>query len=124
MRMKPVVRKSLRVLLLAAALAFVAILLGVLPFPAGFLKGPIEDAVRDAAGLELSIEGPVTVRLGPAPGVTSGGISLGAQAADPLLKIDSLHARISLLSLLRGRIHLRESSSDGIRIDYCAELPS
>ncbi|MGI9224190.1 MAG: AsmA family protein [Woeseiaceae bacterium] len=121
--MKRVVRKTLRVLLLTVALAFVVVLLGILPFRVGFLKGPIEAAVRDAVGLELSIRGPISVRLGPTPGVASGDLSLGAPAADPLLEVDSLQARISLLSLLRGRIQVRELSSDGIRIDYCARLP-
>ena len=122
-RMKPVIRRSLRWLLLVSALAFVAVLLGILPFRAGFLKGPIQEAVLDAAGLALSIEGPVKVRLGPVPGVTSSGVSLGAPAASPLLEVDSLDARISLLSLLRGRVHVREFSSDGVRVDYCAPLP-
>jgi len=121
--MKPVVRKTLRVLLLTVGLLFIAVLLGILPIRASFLKGPVEATVRDATGLELSIEGPVKVRLGPTPGVTGGKISLRAAAADPLLEVDSLQARISLLSLLRGRFHVREFSSDDIRIDYCARLP-
>ena len=74
-------------------------------------------------GWNCPSRGPSSVRLGPTPGVTGGKISLRAAAADPLLEVDSLRARISLLSLLRGRVQLREFSSDGIRIDYCAQLP-
>ena len=121
--MKPDIRKSLRLMLLAIALVFAAVLLGILPFRADFLKVPIQEAVRDAAGLALTVEGPVKVRLGPTPGVTSGGISLGAPDAEPLLEVDSVHARISLFSLLRGRIHVREISSNGVYADYCAPLP-
>ena len=121
-RMSPLARKYMRLLLLAAGLGFLAVLLGILPISAGFLKGPVEEMVRDAAGLELSIAGPLKVRLGPTPTVRSGGLSLGAPGAGPLVQVDSLHGSIGLLALLRGQIRVREFSAAGIRMDYCAPL--
>jgi len=122
--MKPVARKRTRILLAVVVLAISAVLLGVVPFPAGFIRGPIESAVRDATGLELSINGPIKLRLGPTPEATTGDLVLGDPTDDPLLEVDFLHARIGLFALLSGRVHVRHLSADGIRVDYCSPMPA
>ena len=121
--MKPATRKSIRVLFAAVALAVIAVLLGIVPFNAGLIKGPIETAVRDATGLELSIGDRIMLRLGPTPSITSGGIVFGDPASGPLLIVDALHARIKLFALLGGRIHIRKLSADGVQVDYCSQFP-
>ena len=77
----------------------------------------------DATGLELSIGGPITLRLGLWPGVTTGDLVLGDAAQDPLLLVDSLRAKIGLGALLRGRIHVLELGAQGIAVDYCSPFP-
>ena len=119
----PATRTVLRVLLIAIALAAGAVLLGIIPFNAGFARGPIEAAVRDATGLQLSIGDSIMLRLGPTPSITAGGIVYGDRDDSPLLTIDSLYAKISLIALLRGHIYLRELRARGLRIDYCSRYP-
>ncbi len=121
--MKPAARKTIRISLAAVALAIGSILLGIVPFNAGFIRGPVETAVRDATGLELSIGDRIILRLGLTPSITSGGLVFGDPAANPLLLVDSLYARIGLTELLRGRVHVRELSASGIEADYCSPFP-
>lgn len=121
--MSPVIRKILRSSLLLVALAFVVILAGILPINAGFVRGSVENAVRDAIGMELSIGGPVKIRLGPWPEVTTGDLRLGNASDDPLLLVESLRVKIELGALLRGRIHVLEVETRGIAIDYCSPFP-
>ena len=123
MRKRPATRKFTRVLLIAAALAVSAVLLGIVPFNAGLIRGPVETAVRDATGLELSIGDRIILRLGPTPSVTSGGLVFGDPASNPVLVIDSLHVRIGLFALLGGRVHVHELSASGVQIDYCSPFP-
>jgi len=121
--MTAVIRKSLRWSLLVVAVATVVVILGIVPLNAGFARGAVEKAVRDAVGLELSIGGPIRLRLGPWPRVTSGELVLGNVTQDPLLVVESLHAEIGLFALLRGRIHVLELEADGIAVDYCSQFP-
>jgi len=119
----PVIRKILRSSLLLVVLAFVVILAGILPINAGFVRGSVENAVRDAIGMELSIGGPVKIRLGPWPEVTTGDLALGDAAHNPFLLVDLLRAKIGLAALLRGRIRILELESRGINVDYCSPFP-
>jgi len=122
--MKPVVRNLARILLAVVVLAVAAVLLGFVPFPAGFIRAPVESAVRDATGLDLSIDGPITLRLGLMPEATTGDLVLGDPTGGPLLEVDFLQARSGLFALLGGRVHLRHLSANGIRVDYCSPMPT
>ena len=122
--MKLAIKKLFRSLLIILALAAGLILFGIVPFSAGFIRTPIEDAVRDATGLNFSIGGPITLRLGSKPEFISGDLELGDTANDRLLIVDTLSAKIGLFPLLGGRIHLRNFSAAGIRVDYCSPLPT
>ena len=122
--MKPVARKRARILLAVVVLALGAVLFGFVSFPAGFIRAPIESAVRDATGLDLSINGPIKLRLGPMPEATTGDLVLGDPSGDPLLEVDFLQARIGLFALLGGRVHVRHLSANGIRVDYCSPMPT
>ena len=121
--MSTVARNTVRILGAAFALVIVAVLLGFVPINIGFLKGPVADAVKEATGLELSIHEPLRLRLGVTPGVSASGLLLARPESDPLLEVDSLQASIILIALIRGRVNVREVISDGIRVDYCSQLP-
>ena len=122
--MKPAAKNLFRSLLVIFSLAAGVVLFGVVPFNAGFIRAPIENAVRDATGLNFSIGGPIMLRLGSTPEFTSGDVELGDTASSPLLVVNSLSARIGLFPLLGGRIHLRNISAAGIKVDYCSPLPT
>ena len=117
-------RKIARLSSVIIALAFVAVLLGVIPFNAGFIRGPIETAVYEATGLPLSIRDRIVLRLGLNPSVSSGGVVLGDPAASPLLMVDALYAKVGLIALLRGRIHVHDLNVNGVVVDYCSTLPN
>ena len=116
-------RKVARLSLVIFILAIAAVLSGIVSFNAGFIRGPIETAVYEATGLPLSIGDRIVMRLGPRPGITSGGIVFGDSAGSPLLAVDSLHARVGLFALLRGDIHVHELNANGLLVDYCSSLP-
>jgi uncharacterized protein involved in outer membrane biogenesis len=121
--MKPVTKKLMRTFLVAATLALAGVLFGIVPISAGFIRAPIENAVRNATGLDFSVGGSIILRLGPTPAVTTGSLTLGDPAANPLLTVDSLSVKVGLFPLLAGRIHLRQLSAVGARVDYCSQLP-
>ena len=116
-------RKVARLSLVIFILAIAAVLSGIVSFNAGFIRGPIETAVYEATGLPLSIGDRIVMRLGPRPGITSGGIVFGDSAGSPLLAVDSLHARVGLFALLRGDLHINELNVNGLVVDYCSALP-
>jgi len=117
------VRKIARLSLVIFLLAIGAVLSGIVSFNAGFIRGPIEAAVYEATGLPLSIGDRIIVRLGPRPGITSGNIVFGDPAGNPLLTVDSLHARVGLVALLHGDVRIHELNAKGLLIDYCSSLP-
>ena len=122
--MKLAIKNFFRTLLIILALAAGLVLFGVVPFNAGFIRTPLEDAVRDATGLNFAISGPITLRLGSRPEFIGGDLELGDTANDRLLIVNSLSAKIGLFPLLGGRIHLRNLSAAGIKVDYCSSLPT
>ena len=113
------------IVILAAALVAVlaALLLGMIPINAGFIKAPVSAAMRENTGLDLVISGPLTLRLGANPSISTRGIEYGDDPGDRLIEIESLHGRIALFELLAGRIHVLELRAQGIRVDYCGKLP-
>jgi len=63
-------------LLIALAASAGAVLLGFVPVNVTPLRGPIGDAVLDASGLSLSIDGPIVLRLGTRPTIRTGAIAV------------------------------------------------
>lgn len=121
--MKPVSKKLIRTLLVATALALGGVLFGIVPISAGFVRAPLENAVRDATGLDFSVGGSIILRLGPTPTLATSSLTLGESTDGQLLSVDSLSARIELFPLFAGRIHLRHLSVAGVRFDYCSQFP-
>jgi uncharacterized protein involved in outer membrane biogenesis len=119
----PRLRKIVRYLAFGFAVALVALLSGLVPFRADFLKGPIARAVFDETGLELSIGEPLIVRFGAWPGVITGGLRYASTEGATLLDVASLEGRLGLWPLLSGRLHLSDVRARDLRLDYCGPLP-
>jgi uncharacterized protein involved in outer membrane biogenesis len=105
----------------ALTLLIVGIGLGLIPLNLFFAKHSITRWVQEETGWQLAIEGPLRLRLGPRPVLTTGRWSLqGSQALDaPILTAESLRIQTRLLSVLRGRPDLRKLSASGLNSRSC-----
>ena len=85
--------------------------------PLGFLKGTIQNAVHNATGRNLVIDGEFGVVPGFSPVARVGRVTLsnpeGFENAD-MANIDSVSAQFHLLPLLDGRIHVGEIAVSGV----------
>ena len=72
---------------------------------------------RKATGLQLTLGGRNVIRLGPRAGARIDKVSLAAPGEESFFEVDEAEAGISLLALLRGRIHVREAAVTGARLD-------
>jgi uncharacterized protein involved in outer membrane biogenesis len=119
----PTSKKPTRTILVILGLGLAGLLIGVIPIRAGFIRAPIESAVRDATGLDFSVGGSIVVRLGLAPSISTGNLTLGDPAENPLLTVDSLNAKVGLFPLLSNKVHLKQLVAAGVQVDYCSPLP-
>ena len=116
-------KKPIVILAVALILILAALLLGMIPINVGFMKASISAVARENTGLDLSIGGPLTLRLGANPSISTGDVEYGNEPGDPLIEIAALQGRIALTALLAGRVHVGEFRAQGIRVDYCGKLP-
>jgi hypothetical protein len=72
---------------------------------------------RKATRLQLTLGGRTVIRLGPRAGARIDKVSLAAPGEESFFEVDEAEAGISLLALLRGRIHVREAAVTGARLD-------
>ncbi len=98
--------RVVRVLLLAAAglagLLGLVVLLGPL-FVGSEFSHRIERAASEAMGMEFRVDGPVRIRVFPAPGVSLADVHVRNDESD-WFSASSLTARVRVPTLLRGRI--------------------
>ena len=113
----------LRAFLTVLVAALVAVLAGLVPISLGPFVGSIANSVREATGLELAVDGPITAKLGPNAGVRAGSVALATPDGAALLVVDDAQVKVSLLALLRGSVRVRELTITGTKVDPCLELP-
>lgn len=104
------------VLLVAAVVAVYAILASM---DFNQYKPQIAQAVRDATGRELTIDGDLALRIGLSPSVAVNGVTLenAAWADEPsMVAIDSFEARVNLLPLISGTVEVERLVLNGARI--------
>ena len=121
--MKSARKKIVRYLLVFATLAFVCLMSGIIPINASLFRVPIENAIRDATGLTISIGDSIMVRFGVSPTVKTGTLSLGGSTDDALLTVESLSATVELFPLLADRISIKQLIVTGVGVDYCSSIP-
>jgi uncharacterized protein involved in outer membrane biogenesis len=111
-------------LLIALAASAGAVLLGFVPVNVTPLRGPIGDAVLDASGLSLSIDGPIVLRLGTRPTIRTGAIAVKNPEGSSLVELGELAAAADLMALFKGQVHILEVTARSVGIDYCVQLPA
>ena len=67
-------RKILKSILAATVLAVGVVILGLVPINLSFVKGTIEQYVRENLDLDVTFQGPLRLRLGPNPRVEAAAI--------------------------------------------------
>jgi AsmA protein len=88
------------VILLVAALAIFA-----MTFDPNRYKGDVERIVKERTGRTLQIKGPLEMAFYPSLGAKVGGVTLSERAGDrEFLALESAHASVALLPLLRGDV--------------------
>ena len=114
--------KLLRSLLVAVAVAAALVLGGIIPISIDPFRGMIEQSVRDATGLELTLGEAASIRLGPRARVRTGRVSIATPGHESLLEFTEAQVGLSLSALFRGRVHVREATVTGTRL-VCGPLP-
>src|SRR6266850_1793117 len=108
--------KAIRYTLYAIAGVVVLLVLGVAVFAMTFdpnrYKGQIETIVKEKTGRTLSLKGNLELAFWPALGAKVNGVTLSERGSDqPFVALDSAHASVAVLPLLRG-----QAIVDGIRV--------
>src|SRR6267142_1338689 len=108
--------KAIRYTLYAIAGVVVLLVLGVAVFAMTFdpnrYKGQIETIVKEKTGRTLSLKGNLELAFWPALGAKVNGVTLSERGSEqPFVALDSAHASVAVLPLLRG-----QAIVDGIRV--------
>jgi AsmA protein len=108
--------KAIKITLYVFAGLLVLLVLGVGVFAMTFnpnrYKGQIESLVQEKTGRTLKLRGDLEVAFWPSLGAKVAGVSLSERGSDrDFVALDSAHASVAVLPLLRGRVVV-----DGIRL--------
>lgn len=123
--MAGLLRQTLKLVLLAIALLVSAMVFGLIPLDLSFARERIARAVLDSTGLEVKFQGALSLRLGPAPQVSAGLLTVENPAASDLqlARVDKLQASLRLLPLLGRKVYLRSITVSNARVDICGDWP-
>ena len=85
------------------------------------LKQKIEHLVEDNTGRELSIKGPLHIRILPWPRVSVTGLTLsnpaGFDQAQPFMECNSLKVDVALWPLLTGKVNFKQVTIEGAQVN-------
>ncbi len=115
----PLIRKILiaagvLVLLLAAALAYIAT-----TFDPNAYKGVVIDYMKTKYDRTLAIEGPITLSVFPRLAVQASGVSLSEKSAtDTFVALEEASLSVALLPLLRQELIVDRIRARGLRLNY------
>jgi AsmA protein len=97
-------------------LALVAIAIFVKTFDPNRYKGEIEQAVKERTGRTLKLQGDLKVAIFPSLGADVAGVSLSERASDQqFLSLDSAHASVAVMPLLRGEVVVDKVNVSGLK---------
>ena len=99
------------VLLVVAAVAIFA-----LTFDPNRYKDDIQRVVKERTGRTLELKGPLELAFYPSLGAKVSGVVLSERgAAQPFVSLDSAHASVALLPLLRGAVTVDRVRLSGLK---------
>jgi hypothetical protein len=104
--------------LAAVALALLAVVL-LFTLDLGFLRGTVEERVRQSTGRTFAIDGPLSIRLGRELRLSATDVELGNPAwagEDRMLRIGQLDARLDTRSLITGPMVIPELRLSGLEL--------
>lgn len=117
-------KKTLKWLLIAvgglAAVLVAAMILVALFVDPNDYKDRITQAVREATGMELTIEGDLSLRVFPWLGVDTGAIRLGQPKGfgdDPFVSLKSASVSLQVLPLLSGSVKVGQVDVQGLTVN-------
>ncbi len=95
----------------------------VLPFflPSGTIAREVSRQVEQATGLQLSIEGPVSVGVFPSPRFSAADVMISADGESSILRADSIRFGINLAAIFTGNVRLDEVTLDRPSIDLVVD---
>lgn len=100
-----ILKISLWLLLALMVLALAAAAIFALTFDPNKYKGEVERIVKERTGRTLQLKGPLEMAFYPSLGAKVAGVTLSERQADrEFLSLDSAHASVALMPLLRGEV--------------------
>ncbi len=124
--MKPLRRKILKSILVMVVLSVFMVITGLVPIGLSFTKGTLGRYAEENLNADLEIHGPIRLRLGLNAYLEAAAVEVRKAGAldEVLAQVAVLSASLDLFALLRGDLHIKSIQIDGVKIDYCAALPS
>src|SRR3954469_2687846 len=97
-------------------LAVIAVAVFIMTFDPNKYKGQIEAAVKEKTGRTLKLEGDLKVAVFPSLGADVAKVTLSERASNEgFLSLDSAHASVALLPLLRGEVIVDKIKVAGLK---------
>jgi AsmA protein len=107
---------SLWLLLGLVVLAVAAVAIFAMTFDPNKYKDDIERIAKERTGRTLKIQGPLEMAFYPSLGAKVAGVSLSEHSAErEFLSVDSAHASVALLPLLRGELIVDRDRVSGLK---------
>lgn len=112
--------KALKIILWVVAglvmLAIVAAAIFAMTFEPNKYKGQVERIVKERTGRTLQLKGPLEMAFYPSLGAKVSGVTLSERAAErEFLSLESAHASVALLPLLRGEVIVDRVRVNGLK---------
>jgi len=111
-----ILKISLYLLLGLVLLAVAAVAIFAMTFDPNRYKDDIQRIVKERTGRTLELKGPLELAFWPSLGAKVSGVALSERAASqPFVSLDSAHASVALLPLLRGGVVVDRVRLSGLR---------
>jgi AsmA protein len=111
-----ILKISIYALLAVVLLAVVAVAIFAMTFDPNRYKDDIQRLVKERTGRTLELKGPLELAFYPSLGAKVSGVVLSERGAGPaFLSLDSAHASVALLPLLRGAVTVDRVRVSGLR---------
>ena len=111
-----ILKISLWLLLGLVVLAVLGVAIFALSFDPNKYKGDIERIAKERTGRTLQLKGPLEMAFYPSLGAKVSGVTLSERAAErEFVALDSAHASVALLPLLRGNVIVDRVRVSGLK---------